>query len=126
MRHLPLSLVARVLAILSLLPAALAKKPPVKVFLIAGDDSVEGFAYLQQLEELLANATFANSFQGEKFNHLRDEGRWVERDDVFVVYERERHKPLQQGRLNMVEFIMKPLGRKWNWDMFWGIHLTSR
>jgi alpha-galactosidase len=104
MRHLPLSLVARVLAILSLLPPALAKKPPVKVFLIAGDDSVEGFAYLQQLEELLANATFANSFQGEKFNHLRDEGRWVERDDVFVVYERERHKPLQQGRLNMRDY----------------------
>lgn len=89
-----------------IVPSHGSRKAPAKVFLVAGDDNVEGFGYLRQLEGLLSNQTFASSAEGEKFAHLKDPttGRWVERDDVFVVYEHERHKPLRQGRLNMYDY----------------------
>ena len=91
--------------IYNLLPIGNARKPPAKVFLIAGDDNVEGFGYLSQLEERLDNPKFQNTPEAEKYAHLRDgeTHAWTERKDVFVVYERERHKQLQ-GTLNMVDY----------------------
>jgi len=82
-----------------------SRKPPAKVFLIAGDDNVEGFGRLQQLEELLNNEKFAASDEALKYAHLRDPNtkEWTGRKDVFVAYERERHKPLQ-GPLNMHDY----------------------
>jgi alpha-galactosidase len=82
-----------------LLPTCRAGKPPAKVFLLAGDDNVAGFASRKQLEGLFTNG------KAEKFAHLRnfDNTDWAIRDDVFVVYERERHKMLQ-GNLNMYDY----------------------
>ena len=89
----------------NLLSIASARKRPAKVFLIAGDDNVEGFGYLSQLDSLLTDPTFQQSDEAQKYAHLRDATtkQWSGRSDVFVVYERERHKQLQ-GTLNMVDY----------------------
>ena len=73
--------------------------------MIAGDDNVEGFGYLKQLDSLLNDGKFQNSEEAQKYAHLRDPQtkQWAERKDVFVVYEHERHKQLQ-GTLNMRDY----------------------
>lgn len=75
------------------------------MFLIAGDDNVEGFGYLKQLDDRLRDETFSKSEEAQKYSHLRDvtTGKWASRNDVFVVYERERHQQLQ-GPLNMYDY----------------------
>ena len=88
------------MALSGLLPCCSAwGKAPAKVFLLAGDDNVEGFGSLKQLEEVALKGSLR-----EEFAHLRNEdGSWATRDDVYVVYERERHHNLQ-GTLNMYDY----------------------
>src|SRR5690349_20711566 len=73
-----------VLAALLFLPAALvAAEPtrPVKVFILAGQSNMEGKAKVALLE-----------YQAEQpasrdlFRHLRKDGKWVERDDVWIKF----------------------------------------
>lgn len=72
--------------------------------MIAGDDNVEGFGYLSQLDDMLANEQFQKTDEAAKYAHLRhDNKQWATRNDVFVVYEHERHKQLQ-GQLNMYDY----------------------
>lgn len=84
-----------------------ARKSPAKVFLIAGDDNVEGFGYLSQLDAKLSDPQFQQTAEAEKYAHLQtsssDSHQWATRNDVFVVFERERHKQLQ-GTLNMIDY----------------------
>eukprot|EP00977_Amphora_coffeiformis_P012672 scaffold3195_cov162-Amphora_coffeaeformis.AAC.13 len=98
-------LFAACITLLSLAVPCTSRKAPAKVFLIAGDDNVEGFARLQQLEDRLNDEKFAASDEALKYAHLRDTKTktWATRKDVFVAYERERHKPLQ-GPLNMHDY----------------------
>ena len=91
--------------LLHLLSIGNARKSPAKVFLIAGDDNVEGFGYLSQLDAKLSDPQFQKTQEAEKYAHLQtgDSHQWATRNDVFVVFERERHKQLQ-GTLNMIDY----------------------
>jgi len=54
-------------------------KSPVKVFVLVGQSNMQGkgkIAHLQQLVEQRA----------DEFGHLRKNGQWVERDDVWIKY----------------------------------------
>src|SRR4051812_32934436 len=74
-----LSLVA-LLSVSGELPAADAPKP-VKVFILAGQSNMEGKAKVSLLD-----------YQAEQpatrdlFKHLRKDGKWLERDDVWIKF----------------------------------------
>ena len=74
-----------------LVPAALAQKKVVKVFILAGQSNMEGKA---------PNALFEHQANDAKtkeiFAHLRDDDGWVARDDVFINY-LKRRGPLTIG-----------------------------
>jgi len=71
----------------SSLPAA-----PVKIFILCGQSNMEGKGAVKHLEQLLADPETA-----KKYQHLRDENGWVERDDVFIKYNDDRG----QGKLGL-------------------------
>ncbi|KAL7569956.1 hypothetical protein ACA910_008612 [Epithemia clementina (nom. ined.)] len=80
----------------------------VRVVLLAGDDNVEGYAQLSHLSTFMDKA---NNKTLERFQHLRsreNHSEWTTRDDVFVFYERERHKPWHVGTVNMHDYGAKP------------------
>ena len=64
---------------------------PVKVFILAGQSNMEGKAKVSLLEYQIAQPATRDFFQ-----HLQKEGRWVERDDVWIKF-LERHGPLTVG-----------------------------
>ncbi len=66
-------------------------KGPVKVFLMAGQSNIGGYAG-NPLLEYQANAPGTKEF----FAHLRDGDKWVVRDDVFVKFG-DRRGPLTIG-----------------------------
>jgi alpha-galactosidase len=86
-----------------LLPAAMAdelpSQPPgkgkIKVFLLVGQSNMQGKGSLEHLEQLVQS-------EPDKFGHLRKDGRWLERDDVFIMFPnlagREQD---QKGRLSV-------------------------
>ena len=84
-----------------------ARKAPAKVFLLAGDDNVEGYAHLEQLETMLQDPKIMGTTEAEHFAHLhdssREDGGWATRDDVVVVYERTRHS-VEHGPLTMYDW----------------------
>src|SRR5688572_18605001 len=61
--------------------AALAADPPVKVFVLAGQSNMEGKAKVSLLD-------YQADQPGTKdlYKHLRKDGKWAERDDVFVKF----------------------------------------
>src|SRR5712671_5372540 len=75
-----LVVVAALLALPTALPAADTKKP-VKVFILAGQSNMEGKAKVALLD-----------YQAEQpatrdlFKHLRKDGKWSERDDVWIKF----------------------------------------
>jgi alpha-galactosidase len=91
--------------------AAEAKnKKTVKIFILAGDDNVEGFASIPHLHQLCTgnhngthtaprNATAA-------YQHLiaYETGRWAVRDDVFVTYDHHRTDEWLRGPLTVQGF----------------------
>ena len=82
-------LLLRFLAIVAL-PAA-AAPPPVKVFLLAGQSNMEGKA-----PNTLLDHQAADPKTKEAFAHLRRDGEWIVRDDVFIQF-LDRHGPLTIG-----------------------------
>ncbi len=54
-------------------------KQPVKVFILAGQSNMQGKGALEHLEQLVAS-------EPAKFGHLKKDGKWIERDDVFVHF----------------------------------------
>lgn len=55
--------------------------PPAKVFILAGQSNMEGKAKVALLEyQLQQSAT------RDLFRHLQQDGRWVERDDVWIKF----------------------------------------
>lgn len=63
----------------------------VKVFVLAGQSNMEGKAPDALFEHQAADAKTADFFQ-----HLRKDGKWITRDDVFIKF-LNRHGPLTLG-----------------------------
>ena len=56
-------------------------KQPIKVFILAGQSNMEGKGSVLTTEHQLADPA-----KSERFSHLKHDGNWVERDDVFIDY----------------------------------------
>lgn len=54
---------------------------PVKVFILAGQSNMEGKAKLD-----LLNYQTAQPATADLYKHLRQDGQWVERDDVWIKF----------------------------------------
>lgn len=76
-------------------------RPLVHVFVLVGDDNVEGYASLPHLHELM---TTHDDNDGRYQHWLNDKGGWRTRDDVFVYYDHERGKPFLHGNLTVQGF----------------------
>jgi len=61
--------------------AAPKAKGPVKVFILAGQSNMEGKAAAGTLEPVLADPK-----EAPKFKHLKTDGKWTVRDDVWVTF----------------------------------------
>lgn len=77
----------------------------VRIFVLAGDDNVEGYAYIPQLTTLSKQ----NSTR-ERYQHLlmSGDGGWRTRNDVFVVYDHDRGKKLLHGPWTVQGFGARP------------------
>ncbi len=75
-------------------PWPVAKKGPVKVFVLAGQSNMQGHASLRTLEYLIYNEETAAEYQ-----HWKDrDGRWTERRDVWIwTSDGERSGNLRPG-----------------------------
>jgi len=62
-------------------------KGPVKVFILAGQSNMEGKAARSTLEPVLADPK-----EAPKFKHLKTDGKWTVRDDVWVTFLRKSAK----------------------------------
>jgi len=74
--------IARIILVIaigaSVLPA-LAVAQPLKVFVLVGQSNMQGKGAIEHLGELVAeNPT--------EYGHLKKDGRWIERDDVWIKY----------------------------------------
>src|SRR3954468_15322582 len=73
-----------VIVLLLCLPKALhAAEPPapIKVFILAGQSNMEGKAKVSRLETQLQQPATRDLFK-----HLQKDGKWIERDDVWIKY----------------------------------------
>ncbi len=73
-----------IVALVLWLPGAVgaADKPkPVKVFILAGQSNMEGKAKL-----MLLNYQAQQPATRDLFKHLRKDGRWIEREDVWIKF----------------------------------------
>src|SRR5687767_15543992 len=87
------------LVLLTAPPARAAEKPaaarPVKVFILAGQSNMQGKGSLEHLEQLVKD-------EPAKFGHLKKDGKWVERDDVWVSFPNiDGPETDQKGRLSV-------------------------
>lgn len=80
-----------VLALLASPGILSAEEAPVKVFILAGQSNMEGKA----ADELMGIQA-QDPKTRDIFAHLRKDGKWIERDDVFIKY-LERKGPLTIG-----------------------------
>jgi alpha-galactosidase len=81
----------RSMACLVVLGSVAAAAPPAKVFILAGQSNMEGKAP-NELFEHQATDPKTKDF----FAHLRKDGQWITRDDVFIKF-LDRHGPLTLG-----------------------------
>lgn len=78
MKHLTCLLASWLLLSLS---AAAADRPPIKVFILAGQSNMEGKAKLSLLDYQVAQPATR-----ELFAHWQKDGKWIERDDVQIKF----------------------------------------
>jgi alpha-galactosidase len=112
---------------LLLVPGAARAKGPVKVFILAGQSNMEGKAAASTLE-----AAIDDPATRDRFKHLKPDGKWAVRDDVWVTFldraespEGPLHGPLtvgfgspkrvtnEQGRKVMTQGVGPELGIGW-------------
>lgn len=62
---------------------------PVKVFILSGQSNMEGKASVSTLDAVLADPA-----QRDAIKHLKKDGQWVKRDDVFVTFLDRKHSEL--------------------------------
>lgn len=67
------------LAVPSISRADAANQKPVKVFLLIGQSNMQGKGSLAHLEQLVKE-------EPATYGHLMKDGKWTERDDVFVAF----------------------------------------
>ncbi|HUR46178.1 MAG TPA: sialate O-acetylesterase [Candidatus Saccharimonadales bacterium] len=79
------------LAIAAVQPVVAAGKETVKVFILAGQSNMEGKA-----PNTLLDSQAEDPKTGSLFQHLRKDGKWIVRDDVFIKF-LERKGPLTIG-----------------------------
>ena len=75
----------RVLALAATVTAGSAggafAKEPIKVFILSGQSNMQGKAAAYTLDAVIDDPKL-----GSKFKHLKKEGKWTVRDDVFVTF----------------------------------------
>ena len=74
-------LAAAIVGILGPVPARAADKKPVKVFILAGQSNMEGKAAVSTLDAVINDPKTR-----DKFKHLKPDGKWLVRDDVWVTF----------------------------------------
>lgn len=91
-------------------PWPMAKKGPVKIFILAGQSNMQGHASLRTLEYLIYNKETASEYQQWKDRR----GDWCERSDVWIwTTDGERYGNLKPG-FGENEFMIGPeLGFGW-------------
>ena len=62
-------------------PASGAAKGPVKVFILSGQSNMEGKAAAYTLDAVINDPKTR-----DEFKHLKKDGEWVKRDDVWVTF----------------------------------------
>jgi alpha-galactosidase len=85
MNALRVSLATIVLAFAALDAIAADQKKPVKVFILAGQSNMQGKAKISLIETQLQQPATRDLFA-----HLKKDGRWIERDDVWFKYFAEK------------------------------------
>lgn len=85
------TVIAALLACFFAAAPARAGEKPVKVFILAGQSNMEGKAPNTLLDHQAADAKTKDLFA-----HLRADGKWIVRDDVFIKY-LDRKGPLTVG-----------------------------
>jgi hypothetical protein len=81
-----------------------APQGKVKVFLLVGQSNMQGKGSVKHLEELAAA-------EPDKFGHLMRDGKWVERDDVWIFFSSRKAGDLPtSGRLT-VGYGFRPPGK---------------
>ena len=77
---------------------AFDRTKPVKVFILAGQSNMEGKAKLSLLEYQAAQPATRGLFE-----HLRKDGKWIERDDVWIkVWDRKGKLTVGYGSPNCI------------------------
>lgn len=79
------------LAAASPAPMAIAAERPVKVFILAGQSNMEGKGQMKLAESQVKDPRFSNFY-----DHLRGDGKWIVRDDVWIKF-LDRHGKLTVG-----------------------------
>ena len=74
---------------LALLVCGVAEAKPVKVFVLAGQSNMEGKASASTLDAVLEDPK-----QRDAVKHLKKDGEWVKREDVFVTFLDRSHSEL--------------------------------
>lgn len=77
---------------------------PVKLFILAGEGNIEGFASIGHLRQLVFPKD-PHSVEPQ-YQHLinNETGDWLQRDDVFVSYDHQRDKERLVGKLQLTQF----------------------
>src|SRR4051812_11556845 len=88
---------------------------PVKVFILAGQSNMEGKAKVALLETQLRQPATRDLFK-----HLQRDGKWIERDDVWIKY--RDHK----GRLTVGYGSPKCIGPELEFGLVVGDHYRAQ
>ena len=54
-------------------------KKPVKIFILAGQSNMEGKGTIKHLEQLISE-------NAQEYGNLKSNGKWIERNDVWIDY----------------------------------------
>ena len=73
-------------------PTPAAAKGPVKVFILAGQSNMEGKALVTTLDAVINDPETQ-----EESKHLKPDGKWLVRDDVWVRFQTARQGLLKGG-----------------------------
>ena len=87
---------------------------PIKVFILAGQSNMQGKAKVSLLEYQLRQPATRDLFK-----HLQPNGKWVERDDVWIRY--HKHK----GKLSVGYGSPKTIGPELEFGMVVGDHYSE-
>jgi hypothetical protein len=111
---MPQRLVALALLLSSTAHAA-AQPAPVKVFILAGQSNMEGKAKVSLLEYQIKQPATRDLFK-----HLQKEGKWIERDDVWIKYLG------QKGKLTVGYGAPKSIGPELEFGLLVGDHYREQ